>query len=156
MEFCATHSVDPYDTSTYFTPHLQIFGRRIHDGCLSTSHESVQSGSVSDALQDVGQAYKRMGAPDIQIANMICIGFFFLCQPGKHSLSTDNTPFCLQDVTLCQGADIMTYKSTGTVELDNATLVALTFTMQKNGVKGEIICNGMTGDPHTCPAWAVV
>ena len=69
----------------------------------------------------------------LAITNMICIGFFFLCQPGEHSLSTDNTPFCLQDVTLYQGSDMLTYKSTGMVELDNATSVALTFTAQKNG-----------------------
>ena len=92
----------------------------------------------------------------LAITNMICIGFFFLCQPGEHSLSTDNTPFCLQDVTLYQGSDMLTYKSTGMVELDNATSVALTFTTQKNGVRGKVIRNGVTGDPYTCPVRAMV
>ena len=92
----------------------------------------------------------------LAIADMICIGFFFLCRPGEHSLSTDNTPFCLQDVTLYRGADMLTYESTGMVELDNATSVALTFTAQKNGVKGKVIQNGMIGDPYTCPVQAIV
>ena len=61
------HPVDPYNTSTDFAPCSQVFGRRIRDGRLTTSHKPVQSGSVSDALRAVSQACKRMGAPDIQM-----------------------------------------------------------------------------------------
>ena len=50
-------------------------------------------------------------------------------------------------MTLHRGANVLTYETMWAVELDNATLVALTFTTQKNGVKGEVICNGMSGDP---------
>ena len=39
-----------HDTSTDFVPYLQVFGRRICDGCLTTSHKPAQSGSLSDAL----------------------------------------------------------------------------------------------------------
>ena len=67
------------------------------------------------------------------------------------SLTTDNTPFFLQDITLHRGADMLTYETAGAVELDNAVSMALTFTTQKNGVKGKVTHNGMTGDPHTCP-----
>ena len=206
LEFCAAHSMCPYDTSTDFVPCLQVFGRHIHDGRLTTSREPAQSGSVSDALQNVGQVHKWMGAPDIQldshgkfnfrlsrqlrwctkqdapprrvkpvpvavvstilhhahtsnetcndmlaIANVTCIGFHFLCRPGEHLLSTDNTPFFPQDVTLHRGADMLTHESTGMVELDNATSVALTFITQTNGVKRRVIRNGMTGDPIPVP-----
>ena len=92
----------------------------------------------------------------LAIADVMCIGFFFLRRPGEHSLSAKNTPFCLQNMTLHQGANTMTHETAGTVESDNATLVALTFITQKNGVKGKIICNGMARDLHTCPARAVV
>ena len=50
LEFCAAHSMDPYNTSTDFVPYLQVFGRRIRDGYLTTSRKPVRSGSVSDAL----------------------------------------------------------------------------------------------------------
>ena len=64
--------------------------------------------------------------------------------------------FCPQNVTLLQDADTMTCKSTGAAELDNAISVALTSATQKNGIKGKLIQNGMTGDPHTCPVQAMV
>ena len=48
----------------------------------------------------------------LDIANMICIGFFFLCRPGEHSLSTNNAPFCLKNVTLHRGAGTLTYETT--------------------------------------------
>ena len=64
LEFCATHSMDPCDTSTDFAPYPQVFGRRICDGHLTTSQKPVQSCSVSDAPQAVGQVHKRMGPPD--------------------------------------------------------------------------------------------
>jgi hypothetical protein len=88
------------------------------------------------------------------IADMICLGFFFLCRPGEHTLTTDNTPFKLEDVTLYRGGTQYTYEQCHPVEFDNATSVTLTFTTQKNGVKNEIIRNGMTGDPFVCPVRA--
>ena len=47
-------------------------------------------------------------------------------------------------------------ETTGDVELDNVASAALTFTSQKNGMKGEVMHNGMTGDLHTCPVQVVV
>ena len=88
----------------------------------------------------------------LAIADMICISFFFLCPPGEHSLSAKNIPFCTQDMRLYPGANTMMWESMGMAELDNVTAMALTFTAQKNCVKGKIIQNNMTGDPYTCPA----
>ena len=51
---------------------------------------------------------------------------------------------------------MLTYETIGGAELDNATSVALTFTTQKNSMKGKVTRNGMTGDPCTCPVRAVV
>ena len=42
---------------------------------------------------------------------------------------------------------MLTYETMGATELDDAASAALTFTTQKNGVKGEVIHNGITGDP---------
>ena len=39
--------------------------------------------------------------------------------------------------------------------LATATFVILTFTNQKNGVRGEIIGHGATGDPLSCPKEAL-
>ena len=80
----------------------------------------------------------------LAIANVTCIRFFLLCQPGEHLLNTENSPFCLQDATLPQWADTITCENKGTVEMDNDTSVTLTFTTQKISAKGKIICNGMT------------
>ena len=198
--------MDPYDTSTNLIPYLQVFARRIRDGRLSSSHRSVRADTVSNALRNVGQAYARLGTPDVRndvtgridiriarqirfyskqddpprrvkpvpisvvtaivehafytettaddfiaIADMICLGFFFLCRPGEHTFTQNNTPFKLEDVTLYRGGTAYTYEHCNPKEFDNAVSVALTFTTQKNGVKNEIIRNGMTGDMVVCP-----
>jgi hypothetical protein len=89
------------------------------------------------------------------IADMICLGFFFLCRPGEHTLTKDNTPFTLNDVTLYRSNHTYTYLSCDPVECDNGTAVTMTFTTQKNGVKNETIRNGFTGHPLVCPVRAL-
>ena len=34
------------------------------------------------------------------VADMICIGFYFLMRPGEHTLTPTNTPFKLEDLKL--------------------------------------------------------
>ena len=36
------------------------------------------------------------------IADMITIGFFFLCQPGEHTVTFDNEPFKVSNVQFYQ------------------------------------------------------
>ena len=90
------------------------------------------------------------------IADMICLGFFFMLRPGKHTKSDDNTPFKLQDVKLHRDATLLPIATTPIHELDSMTHVSLTFTTQKNGVKDEIITHGMPGHDIVCPVRTVV
>lgn len=88
--------------------------------------------------------------------DMITIGFFFLCRPGEHTKNPTNTPFHAEDVILYRNGTVLPWHNIPVVELNTATAASLTFTTQKNGVKGEVITHGTTGDPNCCPVRALV
>ena len=75
-------------------------------------------------------------------ATMDCIwmAFYFLLRPGKYTNATGNAkhPFQLKDVKFkigsCHFHDVMLATRS---QLVSATYVSLTFTTQKNGVKGK-------------------
>ena len=91
------------------------------------------------------------------VADMTCLGFFFLLRPGEHTKAKDNHPFRLQDVTLYIGSQQVTpTPATPDAVYRAITSVTLTFTTQKNGVRGEITAHGLSGDPFVCPVRAVV
>ena len=90
------------------------------------------------------------------VADMICIAFFFLCRPGEHTVTKDNTPFKAEDVKLYVGKRRIQWRTATEAELFAATAVSLTFTTQKNGVKGEVISHGRSGHVNTCPVRAIV
>jgi hypothetical protein len=88
---------------------------------------------------------------------MLCLAFFFLCRPGEYTApAADNSPFRLQDVTLYVGTRRVLAATATDADLDRATFVTLTFTTQKNAVRGEVIGLGLSGDPFVCPVKAVV
>ena len=89
------------------------------------------------------------------IADMICLGFFFMMRPGEHTKSDDNTPIKLQDVKLHHNVTPLPITTTPTHELDSRTHVLLAFTTQKNSVKGKVITHGMTGHNLVCPVRTV-
>jgi len=89
------------------------------------------------------------------IADMCIIGFFFLCRPGEHTVNSSNTPFKMQDVKFYIGARLLDIQSATNAELNASTRVSLTFTTQKNGVKGEVISHGRSGHALTCPVLAL-
>jgi hypothetical protein len=41
-------------------------------------------------------------------------------------------------------------------DLDAATTVSITFAVQKNGMKGNVITHGLSMDPLACPVKAVI
>jgi hypothetical protein len=99
-------------------------------------------------------------AGTIAVADMIVIAFFFLLRPGEYTgTATDDTPFRLADIILFLGARrihgpaLLTAPDTG---LAAATGVSLTFTTQKNGVKGEVVFHGRSGHLLACPVRAIV
>ena len=88
------------------------------------------------------------------VADMVCIAFFFLLRPGEYTVKTNNTPFRLCDVTLFRGTNPLPV-SAGPADLLSITSATLTFTTQKNGVRGERITHGLSGDPLVCPCRAL-
>jgi hypothetical protein len=96
-------------------------------------------------------AYNAMG-------HMLTLGFFFLLCPGEYAY-TDNpeaAPFQVCDVhLLCNNIRINPY-SCSEWELESATHIALEFTKQKNGVRGELVGQGRSGHAFMCPVYAMI
>jgi hypothetical protein len=83
--------------------------------------------------------------------DMIIIAFFFLLRPGEYTNSaSDTTPFTIADVQLFIGGRRLHIPTSTDAELLTATFASLTFTTQKNGVRGEVIGLGLSGDAYLC------
>lgn len=87
--------------------------------------------------------------------DMIILAFFFLLRPGEYT-DNDNTPFCLKDVQLFIGPRCLNLQTSSAAELAQARFGSLTFTDQKNGVRGEVIGQASTGDSFVCPVKSLV
>jgi len=90
------------------------------------------------------------------LADMITLGFYFLLRPGEyaHTTNPESTPFRLIDVHLQRGQTRIAHLHCPLAELDTATFLCLEFTNQKNGVRGELIGLGRSGNPAFCPVQA--
>jgi hypothetical protein len=89
------------------------------------------------------------------IADMIIIAFFFLLRPGEYtSTASDTCPFRLANVQLWIGSLCASAVSMPLADLARATFGTLTFMTQKNGVRGEVIGLGCSGNPLFCPVLA--
>ena len=69
---------------------------------------------------------------------MITLAFFFLLRPGEYT-DNDKTPFRLADVQLYIGDTRLHLTTSPPEQLHQARFASLTFTVQKNGVRGEVI-----------------
>ncbi len=87
--------------------------------------------------------------------DMIILAFFFLLWPGEYT-DNDNTPFCLKDVQLFIGPRCLNLQISSAAELTQALFGSLTFTDQKNGVRGKVIGQASTGNCFVCPVKALV
>ena len=94
----------------------------------------------------------------IATADMITLAFFFLLRPGEYTDSrSDSKPFHLADVQLFSGPNQRFNLATASAEqIRSANFASLTFTDQKNGVRGEVIGLGRSGNPHLCPVQSIV
>jgi hypothetical protein len=92
------------------------------------------------------------------IPAMLTLGFFFLLRPGKyaHTDNPDSAPFQLVDVHLMVGCHRLPHRTCPLHELHTATFACLEFTMQKNGVRGEMIGLGRSGNAAFCPVAAII
>jgi hypothetical protein len=90
------------------------------------------------------------------VADMICLAFFFLLRPGEYTgTPSETTPFTLHDVQCWVGQQRHQATTIPLLDLPRVTFVTLTFTTQKNGVRGEVIGLGRSGNPVLCPVAAI-
>jgi len=95
-------------------------------------------------------------AYDLARADMTCLAFFFLLRPGEYAGDTPTAhPFLLRDVRFFLGNLALHHATAPSDQLLNATFATLEFSTQKNGVRGEVIGLGRSGDPHFCPVLAL-
>jgi len=92
------------------------------------------------------------------MADMLTLGFYFLLRPGEYAQTAnpESTPSRLQDIHLHAGTSCINHLTSPVHTLDAANFVCLEFTNQKNGVRGELIGLGRSGNPAFCPVQACV
>ena len=92
-------------------------------------------------------------------ADLATLGFFFLLRPGEHThppTHSANQPFRLKDVTFRFGNQDLPADTADVTNIQLATFATLTFTTQKNAVRGEIVGHARSGHATTCPVAALV
>ena len=100
----------------------------------------------------LGVAYSTQNEGNQAVADMIALAFFYLLRPGECTgTSSDTRPFYLEDVQLWIGAQRYNAATIPIADLPRVTFATLTFTTQKNGVRGEVIGLGRSGEPTFCP-----
>jgi hypothetical protein len=148
----------------YQDPRLQSSGRldfRLHRQLQAYSkHDPLPCRVKPVPLQLLLQVIQHCGRTSDPrhnaIGQMIILGFFFLLRPGEYAYvdNEDAHPFRLCDVHILQNNIWNDPMSCPEHHLTNATHVALEFTSQKNGVRGELVGLGRSGHPIMCPVLA--
>jgi hypothetical protein len=92
------------------------------------------------------------------MADMLILGFFFLLRPGEYACTTnpEATPFRLCGIHLMVNNRRLHHLTCPNHDLFLVNFVALEFTNQKNGVRGELVGLGRSGHPTWCPVQALV
>ena len=94
---------------------------------------------------------------NLAVADMITLAFFFLLRPGEYTVSrSDSSPFLFEDVQLFIGDHRLDTTHAPIATLRTATFATLTFTTQKNGVRGEVIGLGRSGCQTLCPVSSLI
>jgi hypothetical protein len=86
---------------------------------------------------------------------MIILAFFFLLWPGEYT-NNNKTPFFLKDVQLFIGPCSLPLQTLSMADMTQACFGSLTFTDQKNGVRGKVIGQASMGNTFVCPVKALV
>jgi len=147
-------------------PRLQPSGRldlRLHRLLKAYSKEDDPPSRVKPIpLPIIAHAvticHLQRSSKQLAIADMLLLGFFFLLRPGEYAASAnpDSTPFRLRDIHVYRNQQRLDYASAPQHHLQTATAVALEFTNQKNGVRGELVGLRRSGHPTLCPVVAIV
>lgn len=89
-------------------------------------------------------------------ARLIWIAFFFLCRPGEYcETGYSSHLFRLSDVQLSLGAASLDLRSASPALLRASTFASLTFTDQKNSIRGEKVGLAHSGHPYASPTIAL-
>jgi hypothetical protein len=89
---------------------------------------------------------------------MLLLGFFFLLRPGEYAWTAneDAAPFTLANVHIIHNNTRLHPLTCPEHYLLAASFVALEFTTQKNGVRGELVGLGRSGHDLLCPVLAII
>ena len=112
-----------------------------------------------DVIATVAHLADAAGTPfDAAVADCLVVGFYFLLRPGEYTGAPRTTDdlFRIQDVQCWIGDRRIDPLLSSEPELHAVTFVSLTFTSQKNGVRGETIGHGRSGHPFLCPVARLV
>ena len=91
------------------------------------------------------------------VANLMCLAFFFCLWPGEYtSTTTDDQAFALDAIAFFLGSQRLHNALSTDHELEAATSMQLTFTTQKNGIRGDVIAHSRSRDPLCCPVTATL
>ena len=89
-------------------------------------------------------------------ARMMWIAFFFLCRPGEYcETGYSSHLFRLADIQLSLGAAVLDIATATPALLRASTFTSLTFTDQKNSIRGEKVGLGHSGHPYASPTIAI-
>jgi len=100
------------------------------------------------------------GRANLHAIDLCIIGFFWMLRPAEYLFTGHvgrSEAFRLCDVTFHVGSTALlgTDKSLNDVNVNRITRTSLTFTDQKNAVRGEQISHAATRDPLLCPCKAL-
>jgi hypothetical protein len=150
----------------YPDPRLQPSGRldfRLHRQLqgyakIDPPPHRVKPVPLQIILHIVVQCYTTQDAIHNAFAHMLTLGFFFLLRPGEYAATCnpDATPFRLCDIHLLHASRRLDVMTCPEAALDTVTHVALEFTTQKNGVRGELVGLGRSGHHTLCPVIAAI
>jgi hypothetical protein len=89
-------------------------------------------------------------------ADMVTLAYFFVLRPGEYVVSSGelSAPFRFGDAELFIGQRRLDCRQCTDADIQAATFVMLTFSNQKNSVRGEKIGHGRSGHARFCPVLA--
>jgi len=90
----------------------------------------------------------------LHLVKLTLVAFFFLLWPGEYCIGGANMhhkPFRLCDVHFFVGPRKLPATTAAPANIATASFVALTFTDQKNGIKGKLLGHGLTDHPYADP-----
>ncbi len=147
--------------SEKLVPVLSSFLKKLRDEDDPEQRAYPANATLIQLLPDVlDTAHNRDGMHNEVVIDLIIVAFFFLLRPSEYTFSaaTRSQAFCFRDVHFTIDQQV---HSAVTAPLHDAntvrrlTAVTLTFTDQKNAVKGELIGHRRTGHPKMCPVLAL-